>query len=93
MPKFLFILEREYLGRFSAKVRISEQNRKEMPKFLFLFSSASTLDALAPKVRISEQNRKEMPKFLFILEREYLGCFYAKGTNKAFCNVGNALLA
>ena len=33
MPKFLFILEREYLGRFSAKVRISEQNRKEMPKF------------------------------------------------------------
>ena len=36
MPKFLFILEREYLGRFSAKVRISEQNRKEMPKFLFI---------------------------------------------------------
>ena len=32
-----------------------------------------------------------MPKFLFILKREYLGCFYAKGTNKAFCNVGNGL--
>ena len=36
MPKFLFILEREYLGCFSAKVRISEQNRKEMPKILFI---------------------------------------------------------
>ena len=33
MPKFLFILEREYLGCFCAKVRISEQNRKEMLKF------------------------------------------------------------
>ena len=64
MPKFLFILEREYLGRFSAKVRISEQNRKEMPKFLFILER-EYLGRFSAKVRISEQNRKEMPKFLF----------------------------
>ena len=51
MPKFLFILEREYLGRFSAKVRISEQNRKEMPKFLFILER-EYLGCFSAKVRI-----------------------------------------